>query len=64
MRKEGNMKPKFESVLLMCVEDGTEIGWNRAHKHNDNPSEHDVRHHIESAVMEQIYEWFDFEEQA
>jgi hypothetical protein len=56
------MKPKLESVLLMCIENGTQLGLSRAHKHHDNPEEHIIKHHIVSAIMEDIYEWFDFED--
>jgi len=56
------MKPKTLPVLEMCIETGTIVGWNRAFKHNDNPSEEVIREAIASAIMHEFYEWFDFEE--
>jgi hypothetical protein len=38
------------------------LGWNRAHKHTDQPEDHDIREQIERAVMNEICEWFDFED--
>ena len=56
------MKPKIPPVLEMCIETGTVVGWNRAFKHNDNPGEDAIREAIASAIMHELYEWFDFEE--
>ena len=56
------MKPKFSRVLELAIEAGVASGWRRAHKHVDEPSEFDVCHAIEEAVMTEIYMWFDFEE--
>ena len=56
------MKPKILPVLEMCVETGTMVGWNRAFKHNDKPGEDAIRQAIASAIMHELYEWFDFEE--
>ena len=56
------MKPKTLPVLEMCIETGTTVGWNRAFKHNDNPSEDVIRQAIASAIIHELYEWFDFEE--
>lgn len=56
------MKPKEYNVLAMCVETGVMSGWYRAHKHNDAPDPEAIRHAIEQAVLNEICEWFDFEE--
>ena len=56
------MKPKILPVLEMCIETGTTVGWNKAFKHNDNPSEEVIRQAIASAIMHELYEWFSFEE--
>ena len=44
-----------------AVEIGVEMGWNRAHKHEDNPSEQTIQHHIQEALMQEICERFEFE---
>ena len=56
------MKPKADMVLGMCVENGVQLGWNRAHKHDDSPPEQVIRDKIAEAVMNEVYEWFDFGE--
>jgi hypothetical protein len=56
------MKPKVYPLLERCVEDGINYGWNRAHKHSDEPDEAWIREQILQAVMNELSEWFDFEE--
>lgn len=53
------MKPKFLPVLEMCIENGLQRGFNRAYKHNDSPTEEQIRNQCLEYVMEEIYEWFD-----
>lgn len=55
------MKPKTHLVLRMCIENGIALGWNRAHKHTDNPSPEQIRDAIQHAIETEIYEWFDME---
>jgi hypothetical protein len=38
------------------------LGWNRAHKYDENPDPEAIRNAIEQAVLNEICEWFDFEE--
>jgi hypothetical protein len=33
------MKPDAYKLLMQCIETGIELGWRRAHKHNDTPDE-------------------------
>jgi hypothetical protein len=55
------MKPKILPVLEMCIENGLTIGYRRAFKHNDNPTEEQVIAVIRDSIMHEFYEWFDFE---
>ena len=55
------MRPNEYKVLEMAVGDGVELGWNRAHKHNDNPGPEQIQAAILDAVTGQICEWFIFE---
>lgn len=55
------MKPKFRNVLEMAIEEGVRYGYNRAHKHIENPSEGAIIDSIVEQVMSSLYEWFDFE---
>ena len=56
------MKAKEYNLIAQCVETGVMLGWNRAHKHTDTPDPDTIRNAIEQAVLNEICEWFDFEE--
>ena len=56
------MKVDKYRVLSDCVEEGIRYGYNRSFKHTDNPSEDDIVREIENAVMNQICEYFNFDE--
>ena len=54
------MKPKFLPVLEMCIENGLTLGYRRAFKHTDDPTEEQITQAIKDAIMLELYEWFDF----
>jgi hypothetical protein len=56
------MQPKIRVILEQAIEEGIQRGWQRAHKHVENPNEGSILAHIEECVMSQIYEYFTFEE--
>jgi len=57
------MKIKSEyTILSECIERGIEMGFNRAHKHNDNPGDHEIKTQVYDAVTSEIAEYFTFEE--
>ena len=56
------MKPKLIPMLEQCIEMGISLGYNRAFKHNDKPTKEEFEHEIHKAIMNEIYEWFDFDE--
>ena len=56
------MTPKFRVILEQALEEGIRRGYRRAHKHNENPTEVTICDYIEECVMEQIHEYFTFEE--
>jgi hypothetical protein len=56
------VRPKSNKVLEIAVSDGVERGWHRAHKHNDTPTPENICDHICQAVLEEIDEWFDMQE--
>lgn len=58
------MKPKFKAVLDMCMENGLKLGMSRAYKHDDNPSQEFIIQKQYDAIVEQLYEWFDLDEQS
>lgn len=56
------MKPKLIPVLEDCIEVGIKRGYNRAHKHNLEPTEEEIFSNQLNAVMDEIYERMEFEE--
>lgn len=57
------MKVKTYVILERAIEEGIVLGWNRAHKHTDKPSEGHLRDEILKAVMGSIDEVFDFSDE-
>ena len=56
------MTPKFLQLLEKCILDGVILGHTRAYKHNDDPSTADINQSIVNEVLNEIHEWFDFNE--
>jgi len=56
------MKPKEQAVLEMCIENGVTHGMARAYKHTDEPTDDQIKFVLRDAIMHEIYEWFEFEE--
>ena len=56
------MKARDSLVLERCVETGIKLGLNRARKHQEAPTEAEVVETILRAVMDEVEEWFVFEE--
>ena len=54
------MKPKLIMVLEMCIENGLVAGYNRAHKHDDDPDPFKIQNAQFEAIITEIHEWFDF----
>ena len=54
------MIPKFRVILDQAIGEGVKIGYRRAHKHVDNPTEESICEHIEEQVMSSLYEYFTF----
>ena len=55
------MKPKLHLALELCIKNGIDYGWNRAHKHTDTPNENVIKQEMEEEIWNQIFEWFDME---
>ena len=56
------MTPKFIQLLEKCILDGVTRGHTRAYKHNDAPSRSDINEAIVREVLNELHEWFDFDE--
>lgn len=57
------MKPKFVQLLETCIMDGVTMGHARAYKHDDSPTKAQINEAIVNAVLLEIHEWFDFDEE-
>ncbi len=58
-------RPLVVDVYMLIrdnVARGVALGWNRAHKHTDEPGEYAVKDAIEQAVMDCICEYITFPE--
>ena len=58
------MRARDGMVLERCVEVGIKLGLNRARKHQEAPTEAEVVQAIQRAIMDEVEEWFIFEEDA
>jgi hypothetical protein len=57
------MKAKDYKLLEMAVENGVKFGYIQAYKYAENPSEEEIQYHIAEEVLNEICEWFDFDDQ-
>lgn len=55
------LKPNTYEILYNCVEQGIDAGWNKAHKHLDNPSEDKIKEEILRYIMLVVVEKFNFD---
>ena len=55
------MKVKMYELIQECVENGVSIGFNRAHKHTDTPTDENLQNSIIDSVMMEICERFSFD---
>lgn len=55
------MKAKLIPLLEQCIDTGIQRGWDRAWKHNDDPSSETVQASISQAIWCELHEWFDFD---
>ena len=56
------MKPKTYQLLEFVIENGLRLGYLRAHKHDNTPSEEHILQQQLDAIMLEIHNWFDFQE--
>ncbi len=57
------MRPNAHKLISDCIERGIARGYARAHKHSDDPGENVIKHEIEEAIMNEISDYFLFDEQ-
>lgn len=57
-----NIMWKTYSLIERAVEDGIRYGYKRAHKHTDDPHEEDLKQTILEAIMQELSEIINFDE--
>lgn len=57
------MRARTYDLLVRAIDAGIDYGWNRAHKHTDTPDEGTIKEQISSAIMNEISEYFSFEDE-
>jgi hypothetical protein len=60
------MRVKTYDVLQQAISDGIMYGWNRAHKHTDDPDESHIQDQILQAILleiDQVFTFDDFKEE-
>lgn len=62
MAKKQRLTFRAYAIIDRAVEEGITRGWNRAHKHMDDPSVETIKDCINMAVMEQLNEVIEFGE--
>ena len=57
------MRIKIYKLIEQIVEQGTDAGWNRAHKHTDTPDEETIKSCIAQYIMNGFDETFEFDKE-
>ena len=60
----GGMKIRAYPVLCRAVEEGVAYGWRRAQKHIDTPDAQTIEEQIVTAVLNEVCQYFDFDDEA
>lgn len=60
----GGMRVRAYEVLRRAIEEGVAYGWRRAHKHTDTPGEETIRDEIVTGILNEVCEYFDFDDHA
>jgi len=55
------MKVKAYMVIDDCIERGVNIGYARAFKHTDAPTENDIKASIVSHIQDELDSYFDYD---
>lgn len=54
------MRIKIYKLIEQIVEQGTDAGYHRAHKHTDTPNEETIKNCIEQYIMSGFDDYFEF----
>lgn len=56
------IRPRSREILERCINEGAIYGVGRAFKHTDKPEHETIAQEVEIAIMNEIYEYFDFDD--
>jgi len=56
------MRARTRIILSECIENGLRYGYNRAHKHVDQPSQETITQAMDKAIWNEIDERFSFDD--
>lgn len=56
------LRPRIYNILSECIETGADLGYKRAFKHTDSPSEDAIIENIHREILNKICDYFIFEE--
>ena len=57
------MRPKYYRILSRAIEEGINIGYRRAHRHTETPTDDHIKERIESAILDEICEVMSFDDE-
>ena len=60
MKIKAKVRLNAYAVITRAIDEGVALGYRRAHKHTDAPTEIQMRDALEQAVMEALCEVLDF----
>ena len=58
------MRANERALLAACIDTGISFGWNRSHKHTDEPHELRIQEEIENAIWYEIDQYFVFDSES
>jgi hypothetical protein len=56
------MKFNARLVLEDLIAEGITLGYRRSFKHNDKPTEEEIKEHIETAIWEKMHQYLNFDD--
>lgn len=62
VKPKATIKIKTYHIISEAVDAGIGYGWNRAHKHTDNPDENYIKERIYDAIMSGLCDIIDFDD--
>lgn len=52
------MKPNIQHIIDLCIETGIDLGFQRAHKHTDQPDHEHIKQQVYQAIWQELDQLF------